>query len=1106
MFTRLMLVIFTVELAEMWLLSGVFDWLGYFPAALADGTLLVLLSALPIWFLVIRPLYPAARAEARVLPFAPARLFIRLLAVIFTVEFLVMLFLPFLPHADSLTHYFADTCFTLFLSAPMLWWVLSRAIRSNIYSVPDPLLNPIQLYVLLLGMVLIIDIVDMPLVNLLSSGATEFIKKITDSFLATVFVAPILWLLVIRPLRRAAQVEKTRSDAVQAQVVDAIVVIDEQGAIENLNPAAETIFGYSIDEITGKHARLLFSETDQSVNDIMTITSEPGRVTTDSVYHEVLGRRKDGSTFALDLSISPVKLEEQRQFLMIMRDISGRKVMEQALRVSEARFRSLSESAPVGVFHTDSEGGYLYINQRGPEITGLSPAEAAAAGWVRAVHPEDREVVFEKWRKSTAGGGEFLCEFRLLTPHGDVRWVLVRAATIRCLENKIIGYVGTYEDISDGKRSEQKLQKSLSLLTATLESTVDGILVVDATRRVQTFNQKFLDVWRIPRHVAEGSDSYQLLEFIREQLEDPDAFAARVNELYNEPESTALDIIKFKDGRVLERYSQPQMMEDERIGRVWSFRDITARMKAEEALKESEERYNIAVSGANEGIWDWNILTGEVYYTSRLKGLLGITDVDLEKVDAGTFEGLLHPDDHDKVVAAVRSHLHEHVPYDIECRLRTGSGEYRWFRARGQALRDDSGKAVRMAGSIGDITERKEAEQALQESETRFRQIFEQSEDAIIFFKPGACSIIDVNETTEILYGYTKAELKGGGLERLCKPEDFARLSRVISAMSHEGVSSLDRIVNLRKDGSEFIVSVRGKLIILLGVPIIFCTVRDISERVRMEEEARDIQAKLIHANKMTSLGLLVAGVAHEINNPNNFIMANSQILERVWQDALKVLREYYRDHGDFQVGGVPFSAMNEDSSRLFAGILDGSRRINDIVNNLKGFARQDRNATEHGVDVNRVVTIAVTMLHHQLIKHTDKFHLDLTEDIPQVDGSSQQLEQVVVNLLMNACQALPRKQCGIWVTTGYDSEAGQVTISVRDEGLGISGQVSNRMLEPFFTTKLDRGGTGLGLFISQSIIKEHDGTLEFTSEPGKGATFIVKIPAGKPASQEHSS
>ena len=139
------------------------------------------------------------------------------------------------------------------------------------------------------------------------------------------------------------------------------------------------------------------------------------------------------------------------------------------------------------------------------------------------------------------------------------------------------------------------------------------------------------------------------------------------------------------------------------------------------------------------------------------------------------------------------------------------------------------------------------------------------------------------------------------------------------------------------------------------------------------------------------------------------------------------------------------------------------------------------------GCDVNHVATSAVSILHYELSKYTDNFHLELAENIPLVKGSSQQLGQVIINLLMNACQALPDKDCGIWMTTGYDPVAGQVTITVRDEGSGISREDSNRILEPFFTTKLDRGGTGLGLSICQSILKEHNAVLEFHSEPGRG-------------------
>jgi PAS domain S-box-containing protein len=395
-----------------------------------------------------------------------------------------------------------------------------------------------------------------------------------------------------------------------------------------------------------------------------------------------------------------------------------------------------------------------------------------------------------------------------------------------------------------------------------------------------------------------------------------------------------------------------------------------------------------------------------------------------------------------------------------------------------------------------DITSRKATEEALRTSGERFRQLFEQSEDAIIFFKPGTCSIIDTNETATKLYGFSKTELRAGGLKRLCKLEDFARLCKFVSGISDCEVSCLDNVVNLQKDGTEIIVSIRGKVITLLGVNIIYCTFRNVTDRLRMEEEARNIQAKLIYTNKMTSLGLMVSGVAHEINNPNNFITANAQVLAKSWDDALKVLREYQRENGDFLLGGIPFSEMEEYSPQLFAGIIDGARRIKEIISNLKSFARQERAMVESDVNVNEVATMAVSILHHELVRHTDNFHLDLAKDIPLIKGSKQQLGQVIINLLMNACQALPTRQRGIWMATGFDATADQVTITVRDQGCGMSREVSDRIIEPFFTTKLDNDGTGLGLSICQSIVKEHSGTMEFKSEPGKGTTFVVKIPA----------
>ena len=394
-----------------------------------------------------------------------------------------------------------------------------------------------------------------------------------------------------------------------------------------------------------------------------------------------------------------------------------------------------------------------------------------------------------------------------------------------------------------------------------------------------------------------------------------------------------------------------------------------------------------------------------------------------------------------------------------------------------------------------DITSRREAARALRESENRFREIFEQSEDAIIFFKPGGCSIIDVNATAIKLFGYAREEFFSGGPDLLVSPEDSSRFSAVIAEVNKTTLPHGDNFNAMRRDRGDFIVSMRCKVMTLQGVDVVFCTFRDITDRIRMEEEAREIQAKLIQANKMTSLGLLVSGVAHEINNPNNYILANARILAQSWSDARNILTEYAAENGDFLLGGIPFSQLAQSSDDLYAGILDGAQRINEIVKNLKGFARQDRPATAVRFDLNLVATSAVAIIRNELVRHTENFQVDLAADLPPAFGSAQQIGQVVINLLMNACQALPSRKHGIWLATGYDTERTEVVISVRDEGYGISAEESRRILEPFFTTKLDSGGTGLGLSICQSIVREHHGRLEFSSELGQGSVFSVYLP-----------
>jgi PAS domain S-box-containing protein len=269
---------------------------------------------------------------------------------------------------------------------------------------------------------------------------------------------------------------------------------------------------------------------------------------------------------------------------------------------------------------------------------------------------------------------------------------------------------------------------------------------------------------------------------------------------------------------------------------------------------------------------------------------------------------------------------------------------------------------------------------------------------------------------------------------------------------------------------------------------------RDISEHKRAEEERKAIQAKLIQTNKMTSLGLLVSGMAHEVNNPNNSIKFSAHVLARTWSDMLPILDNYSRAEGDFVIGGHQYSQIREALPQLIAGITDSSRRIEGIIKNLRDFVRKGQADLSMFTDINRIVSVSASILNNQIKMHTNNFRLDLDERVPEVRGNSQQLEQVVINLIMNALQSLPDKDRSVAVSTSFDDRAGQAIIRVSDTGCGMPADVKKRLFEPFFSTKLDSGGTGLGLAISNVIIKDHKGFLEFESEPEKGTTAIVKL------------
>lgn len=261
------------------------------------------------------------------------------------------------------------------------------------------------------------------------------------------------------------------------------------------------------------------------------------------------------------------------------------------------------------------------------------------------------------------------------------------------------------------------------------------------------------------------------------------------------------------------------------------------------------------------------------------------------------------------------------------------------------------------------------------------------------------------------------------------------------------------------------------------------------------ELEARQRELQLLHADKMISLGTMAAGIAHEINNPNNFISINAPLLKKTWEGVVEVLDETAEGNGEFRIGRVPYSRAREQIPALLNGIMEGSERIRTIVRDMKEFINQNSSGMEEQVDMNSVVKSSMNLLSNKLNKSTHNLYVEYGQNIPRLKGNSQRLEQVVLNLILNAAESLPDSEKAITVKTSYDSDRQLIELAVTDEGCGIAPETLRRIFDPFFTTKRETGGTGLGLAISMSIVKAHGGRILISSREREGTTATVELP-----------
>jgi PAS domain S-box-containing protein len=537
--------------------------------------------------------------------------------------------------------------------------------------------------------------------------------------------------------------------------------------------------------------------------------------------------------------------------------------------------------------------------------------------------------------------------------------------------------------------------------------------------------------------------------------------------------------------------------------------DITAQKLAERKLRSSEKKYrsliNDVLESSQVGI---SIIDGEGRYAwvnHAFEEYLGISRNDILGRDARSMVSqtlksiFAHPDRFEQQV--IRGYDSDRITENFEFYVNYGKKrKERWLEYWSQPIQAGLYAGGRIE-HLADITEQKMMLETVVESELRHKQLLHHLTDYIYtvkvekghpldtFHGPGCVAVtgytqedfaINPDLWIEMVYPPDRNQVKALAARALQGEEPLNLEHRIIHR--DNTLRWVKSTVVVRKDKSGAVVSYDG-------------LITDITERKQAEELASLRQQQLIQADKMATLGILVAGVAHEINNPNNFILLNTQLINRVWKDTEPILRDYYNEHGDFVVAGMPYSRAKNMVDELLSGIHKGSLRIQKIISSLKDFAKQDTGTLDQSVDINKVVEEAILIVNNLIKKRSQTFEVQYDPRIKPIRGNYQKLEQVIINLITNACQALKTGTKKLLVKTTFLDEKNQIEIVIEDSGIGIDSDDLKHIFDPFFTTKREEGGTGLGLSISFNIIKDHGGELYIESEPGQGTRARIRLP-----------
>ena len=873
------------------------------------------------------------------------------------------------------------------------------------------------------------------------------------------------------------------SNALLRRVIDEnpsiILMKDWYGKFLLGNRALATLYGTNPEDLVGKDDGAFNPNAEQVAFYLKNVREIMSQNVTQVVMEESTDTVTGETKFYQSIKIPLTTSDGKKQILVIANDVSELKRTQQRLEESERRLSYVLDATGEGIWDWNIVNDTITHNKTWCRVIGFDDGylQHSLQVFSDLIHPDDKGMVMAKLEASLSGDGRYQSEHRLKLRNGQEIWVLDRG---RVVEHDARGnptrMVGSFVDISERKVTEYAAAHAANLLRESVETIAQGFTIYDEQDRLYLCNEAYKRIYRLSQDLIVPGNTFESI--VRqgaqrgqyaEAIGDVDAWVKKRVAQHQNANGEVMEQ-RLADGRwllIVESRTPSGFIVGNRI-------DITELKNTTLALNQSEQRWELALSSINDGLWDWNPKTGEVYFSSRWKSMLGYRDDEI----AATIDEWIqrvHPDDVEATMAEVQRHLRgETEYYQSEHRLRCKDGSYKWILDRGRVYIDINGNPVRMLGSHSDITERREAQERERMHAEQLAAIFEFSPDGYVTFDSNR-NVKYVSPAFTSLSGLAASDIQGVSeltfsekLAEVClvtaRFQGIASMRGISSTFDFNGAVQGDRPCGKEGQGTRQVIEMANIANRVLEVALRETQSDHVSQILHLRDISYETEVDRLKTEFLST-------AAHELRTPMASIYGFSEVL--IKQEVSQSERQ-------------EFLGIIHRQSELMGGIL------NELLDLARIEARKGKDFAVETVEVQSFVGEVIS-----------NFKLPANRSSPQISAPTVSLfiradrkksAQAILNVISNAYKY---SQPGEKVQIMIEQVGKNVTICVIDQGIGMTSDQVRHVGERFYRANLSGSvsGTGLGMSIVTEIMKMHGGSVSIQSAPGKGSAFKLTFP-----------